>query len=36
MNNSINISSINETNTRISVLPANKRQDNDDFKWDDV
>ncbi len=36
MNNSTNISCINETNTRIFVLPANKRQDYDDFNWDDV
>jgi len=36
MNNSINISCINETNTRIFALPANKRQDYDDFSWDDI
>jgi hypothetical protein len=32
MNNSVNISSINETNTWIIVFPASGRQDDDDFK----
>ena len=36
MNNSVNISCINETNTMIFVQPANKREDDDDFNWDDV
>ena len=36
MENSINISRINETNTWIFVMPALKRQDFDDFSWDDV
>ena len=36
MNSSINISSINETNTNIFVQPALKRQDYEDFNWDDV
>ena len=36
MNNSINISCINDTNTRIFVLPGNNREDDDDFNWDDV
>ena len=37
MNNSINISCINETNTRIFVLTGNSREDDDDdFNWDHV
>ena len=32
MNNSINISRINETNTWIFVFPALGRQDDDDFE----
>ncbi len=36
MNNQINISCINETNTWIFVMPANKREDDDDFNWEDV
>ena len=36
MNNSINISNINESNTNIFVLPANNRQDDDDFNWDSL
>ena len=36
MNASINTSCINETNTWIFVLPADNRQDNDDFNSDDI
>ena len=36
MNNSINISCINETNMKIYVNPANRRSDDDDFNWDQV
>ena len=34
MNNSVNVSWINETNTQIYVQPADKRQDDDYFDWD--
>ena len=36
MNNSINISCINDTNTWIFIMPANSRQDNDDFDYADI
>lgn len=36
MNNSINISCINDTNTNIFVLPANRRDDDDDFDWNQI
>lgn len=36
MNSLINISFINQSNTYIFVLPANNRQDLDDFKYEDV
>ena len=36
MNNLVNISLINDTNTWIFVLPANNRQDSDDFNIDDI
>ena len=36
MNKSINTSLINDTNTWIFVMPANNREDFDDFNIDDV
>ena len=36
MNISTNISCINKTNTMIYVLPANNREDDDDFNWNDT
>jgi len=36
MNNSINISLINDTNTWIFVMPANNREDFYDFNINDV
>ena len=36
MNNSINTSLINDSNTWIFVMPADLREDYDDFNIDDV
>ena len=36
MNNSVNLSCINETNPIIYVQPASQREDDDNFNWDDV
>jgi len=36
MNSSVNLSCVNQTNTWIFVLPANQRDDFDDFKKEDI
>ncbi len=36
MNNSINISCINDTNTWVFIMPANRRQDDDDFDLNSI